>query len=139
MSLKWFHIVFISLSMVLSLGFGLWALFNQQAALGVVSLGGSAALCVYGNYFLGKARRDRRMKRVGVVSATVALLAFASPALACPVCFGNPDSAQMKGVQAGILALLLVTVSVLAAIAGFFFVYLRRRIRIFEASNGGSY
>jgi hypothetical protein len=57
MSLKWFHIVFISLSMLVSIAFGVWGLFNQQVTLGVVSLAGSAGLCVYGNYFLGKARR----------------------------------------------------------------------------------
>jgi hypothetical protein len=57
MSLKWFHIVFISLSMIVSLGFGVWGLFNQHIALGVASLMSSAGLCVYGNYFLGKARR----------------------------------------------------------------------------------
>lgn len=57
MSLKWFHIVFISLSVLVSLGFGLWGLLNQHTALGVMSLMGSAGLCVYGNYFLGKVRR----------------------------------------------------------------------------------
>ena len=39
----------------------------------------------------------------------------------------------------GIIALLIVTVAMLASIAGFFFIYLRRRIRMFEESNGGSY
>ena len=74
-------------------------------------------------------------------TALVAMLLVAIPrlALACPVCFGNPDSAQTKGAQAGILALLMVTVAMLASIAGFFFIYLRRRIRLFEESNGGSY
>jgi hypothetical protein len=56
MSLKWFHIVFISLSMLVSIGFGVWGLFNQHITLGVVSLAGSAGLCVYGNYFLAKVR-----------------------------------------------------------------------------------
>jgi hypothetical protein len=56
MSLKWFHIAFITLSVLVSLGFGVWGLFNQQAVLGVASLAASAALVVYGNYFLGKAR-----------------------------------------------------------------------------------
>jgi hypothetical protein len=79
------------------------------------------------------------MRQLGIALATVALLALANPVLACPVCFGNPNSAQTKGVQAGILALLLVTVSMLAAFGGFFFIYLRRRIRMFEESNGGSY
>ena len=56
MSLKWFHIVFIALSMLISLGFGVWGLFNQYAGLGVLSLAASAGLVVYGNYFLGKVR-----------------------------------------------------------------------------------
>jgi hypothetical protein len=67
-----------------------------------------------------------------IALATFALLAIPRLALACPVCFGNPDSAQTKGAQAGIIALLAVTVAMLGSIAGFFFVYLRRRIRMFE-------
>lgn len=57
MSLKWFHVVFISLSTLVSLGFGVWGLFNNEIALGVAALAGSAGLCVYGNYFVSKARR----------------------------------------------------------------------------------
>lgn len=64
--------------------------------------------------------------------ATFALLAVPRLALACPVCFGSADSAQTKSAQAGILALLAVTVVMLSSIAGFFFIYLRRRIRTFE-------
>ena len=64
--------------------------------------------------------------------ATFVLLAFPRLALACPVCFGSADSAQTKAAQAGILALLAVTVVMLSSIAGFFFIYLRRRIRTFE-------
>jgi hypothetical protein len=69
----------------------------------------------------------------------IAVLAVARPALACPVCFGNPGSPQTQAAQAGVLALLVVTVIMLAGIGGFFFVYLRRRIRLFEESNGGSF
>ena len=79
------------------------------------------------------------MKTILTVLATVALVAVPKLALACPVCFGNPNSAQTRGAQAGIAALLAVTVVMLASIAGFFFIYLRRRIRMFEESNGGSY
>jgi len=64
--------------------------------------------------------------------ATIVLLAIPRIALACPVCFGNADSAQTKAAQAGILALLAVTVVMLLSIAGFFFIYLRRRIKMFE-------
>ena len=66
------------------------------------------------------------------------LASFRGSPLACPVCFGNADSSQTKGTQAGILALLLVTVAMLASIAGFFFIYLRRRIRMFEESTEGA-
>ena len=62
------------------------------------------------------------------------MLMIASPAFACPVCFGAPDSLQVKGMQMGILALLSVTVVVLGAFAAFF-LYLRRRQKLF----GGSY
>lgn len=74
-------------------------------------------------------------------AAVVTLVLVMAPriALACPVCFGNADSAQTKGAQAGILALLAVTVGMLSSIAGFFFIYLRRRIKLFEESNGGSF
>jgi hypothetical protein len=75
------------------------------------------------------------MKACRIALTSVVLVAIANPVLACPVCFGNPQSAQTKGAQAGILALLLVTLTVLGAFAGFFFVYLRRRIRMFEESN----
>ena len=71
--------------------------------------------------------------------ATVVMLAIPGLALACPVCFGSADSPQTKAAQTGILALLVVTVAMLASIAGFFFVYLRRRIRMFEESNGGNF
>lgn len=142
MSLKWFHVLFITLSTVVLVGFGVWGLFNQYVVLGVASLSGSAALCVYGTYFLQKMRRI-----FGVALLTVAISAISTPALACPVCFGAVDSAQTRGMQAGILALLAVTVSVLGAFGVFFFVYLRRRLRMSEASSvavqqgahGGSY
>lgn len=69
---------------------------------------------------------------------TIVLLAVPRLALACPVCFGAADSPQTKASQAGILALLLVTVVMLASIAGFFFIYLRRRIRMFEEATEGA-
>jgi hypothetical protein len=54
MSLKWFHIVFITLSVLLSVWFGVWGLFNQQITLGILSLMASAGLVAYGNYFFSK-------------------------------------------------------------------------------------
>ena len=57
MSLKWFHIVFISLSMLMGIAIGVWGLVNHFLVLGIASLASSAALCVYGTYFLQKARK----------------------------------------------------------------------------------
>ena len=74
-----------------------------------------------------------------IALATIVMLAIPGFALACPVCFGNADSPQTKAAQAGILALLAVTIAMPASIAGFFFIYLRRRIRMVEESNGGSF
>jgi hypothetical protein len=58
MSLKWFHVVFITLSTLMGIAIGVWGLFNNFTALGLASLASSAALCVYGTYFLQKARRE---------------------------------------------------------------------------------
>jgi uncharacterized membrane protein YozB (DUF420 family) len=37
--------------------------------------------------------------------------------IACPICFGDPNSAQVHGARVGVLFLLAVTVIVLTAIA----------------------
>ena len=57
MSLKWFHIVFIALSVILSVWFGVWGLFNEQIVLGIASLGASVGLVVYGSHFMDKLRK----------------------------------------------------------------------------------
>lgn len=57
----------------------------------------------------------------------VAALSLTSPsAMACSVCFGDPDSDLSKGMNMGILTLLLIITSVLAGVATFF-VFLARR------------
>ncbi len=66
--------------------------------------------------------------------ALLALLlsvAAATPAWACPVCFGAAGSPQVKAMQMGILALLGVTVVVLGAF-GAFILYLRHRLMHFD-------
>jgi uncharacterized membrane protein YozB (DUF420 family) len=37
--------------------------------------------------------------------------------IACPICFGDPNSAQVHGARVGVLFLLAVIVTVLTAIA----------------------
>tara|TARA_Y100000766_G_C18719502_1_gene513162 strand:- start:513 stop:719 length:207 start_codon:yes stop_codon:yes gene_type:complete len=61
MSLKAFHLVFILLSILFSLAFGIWAIVNYSSTekiaeliLGVVSLLGSLGMSVYLYFFLKK-------------------------------------------------------------------------------------
>ncbi len=61
MSLKAFHIVFVGISMLLCLGFGVWAIFEYRSAgdaaaliCGIGSFVGCVALLIYGRWFLRK-------------------------------------------------------------------------------------
>lgn len=59
---------------------------------------------------------------------TLAVLAAPRAALACPVCFGQNDSPMALATNAGVIAMLIVVVAMLASFASFF-VYLARRAR----------
>jgi len=61
MSLKAFHIVFVTISTILCIGFGWWAIrdynLNQETmslVFGSLSLAGAIALVIYGRWFLRK-------------------------------------------------------------------------------------
>ncbi len=64
MSLKAFHILFVSVSVVLAVGFGFWGIreFRTRAdstalTLGVASFAAAVALLIYGRWFLRKLRK----------------------------------------------------------------------------------
>ncbi len=71
---------------------------------------------------------SRRIARVATAFLTI-LLAAASAAQACPVCFGAEDSILVDGTKAGVWAMLAFTVAIQAAFVGFF-VYLRKRAKL---------
>lgn len=54
------------------------------------------------------------------------LLLGPSAAVACPVCFGAADGPMLQGSNMGILALLLVTLTMLVAFGAFFWTLSRR-------------
>lgn len=57
MSLKAFHVVFVTMATLLAMGVGVWCLRVQEAGyvpLGVVSMAAAAGLVVYGVWFLRK-------------------------------------------------------------------------------------
>jgi hypothetical protein len=130
MSLKFFHILFIALSTLLSLGVGLWAIDTWRTdgdatwlALAVLAFGGGGGLVVYGNRFLQKVRK------LGITGLLVAgTLGLPADALACTVCIGNSTSPLRSGLGLGILALLGITGFMLVCFASFF-VYLALKAR----------
>jgi hypothetical protein len=61
-----------------------------------------------------------------LICALFAAIARPTPVLACAACYGQSDSAMAQGFNWGIFSLLVVIVTVLATIAGFF-VFLARR------------
>ena len=68
MSLKAFHIVFVTTAVVLCVGFGIWAIRKYQThgdtlsvVAGIGSLVGAVVLVLYGRWFL------RKLKGVGLL------------------------------------------------------------------------
>jgi hypothetical protein len=57
MTLKWFHIIFISSSAGLALLTAVWAIANGRVALAVLAIVGGGVLVIYQNKFMEKARR----------------------------------------------------------------------------------
>jgi hypothetical protein len=72
-----------------------------------------------------QAFRSHRPAAPGLVAATVLLFA-ASPAFACPSCFGQAQGPLIDAARLGIWLLLAVTLCLQGAFAAFF-LYLRRR------------
>jgi hypothetical protein len=61
MSLKAFHILFVVVSVALTVGFGIWALSEDRGytGWGIASFVAAAALLVYGVTFLQKLKKER--------------------------------------------------------------------------------
>jgi hypothetical protein len=120
MSLKVFHVFFVAVSTLMCFGVAGWNASAWTAG-GSTShllqaIGWSAAavaLLVYGIRFIAKFRR------LGSFVAT-ALLLWANDALACSVCFGNPESPMTKSMVAGIWLMLGVIGTLLVGFAGVF-------------------
>ena len=56
------------------------------------------------------------MKRI--IAVLIGLLAVVGEGMACAVCFGDPNSAMVKGAEAGIVVLLGVIGTLLLSIVG---------------------
>ncbi len=60
------------------------------------------------------------------ILACLGVLLSAQPALACSVCYGDPNSAMTLGAQAGVLVLLGVVGTVLTGFASLLIFWMRR-------------
>ena len=70
----------------------------------------------------------RRIRQV-VMGVFGCLLACATAAQACPVCFGVEDSPLVDGTKAGVWVMLAFILGIQAAFVGFF-LYLRKRAKL---------
>lgn len=139
MSLKAFHVLFITLSSLLALGFGVWCL-RAPALGGTMSRSASAAaafvvaagLIAYGIWFLRKIRtreeeEQRRRKRLRPLPVAAAAWLLANQQiLACPVCYGDAVGPMIDGARAGVWLLGGLVLSVQLVFAFFFFQLWRR-------------
>lgn len=134
MSLRFFHVFFITVSVLMALGVGGWSVNAWQGdgasrwlTLATVCFAGAAGLSVYGSRFLKKTRA------LGLAAVLLAvLLGLPQDAQACLACIGTSQSPMQSGMNIGIMALLGVIGVMLVCFASFF-VYLARRARSMAA------
>ena len=77
----------------------------------------------------------RAINAILTIAFSCAILSLSSPAaaLACGTCYGAADSSATNGMNFAILSMLGITGTVLAAMTSFF-LYLRRRARLYGAT-----
>ena len=139
MSLKAFHILFITLASLLSFAFSGWAFGAAEAGqgsdmrtAGYVAAGFGIALIVYGIWFWGKMRRQGLMALAALAAAG---MLGSTDAAACTVCYGEAEGPMIEAARLGVW-LMIGIVGVMQLSFGSFFLYLWRRARkLKESSN----
>ncbi len=142
MSLKGFHILFISLSSLLSFGFGGWSLHAWSSGRGGTYLGlgvGAfvigAGLIVYGTWFLRKiktqaqeqAEKRKRFRTVKALAVALGVWALSTqPAPACSVCYGDSEGPMIEAARLGVWLLFGMVAMVQLCFAAFFITLWRR-------------
>ena len=125
MSLRYFHIVFISISTVFAAGFAVWALRDYQLTgnttnltLGIIAAAALLPILYYAGWFW------RKSKKYVALAALTVLIPDVS--FACAVCFGDPNSLMTKGALWGVGFLGIVIVAVLIVIGAVAYRWARR-------------
>ena len=137
MSLKLFHIVFVTCSSLLAFLFGGWSVARGGGYVigGIAAFLVGIALVVYGVWFWRKIqtpeeeRRKRRklFRTVGAVCG-LWLLGAARGAEACSTCYGQAEGPMMDAAKLGVFLLYGMVLAVQLGLAAFF-LYLMRRAR----------
>mgnify|MGYP001161285169 FL=1 len=128
MSLKAFHLVFVIASILMGIFVGAWGIREYQVSgdiaaliLGAVFIALGVFLIVYGRKML------KKTEHIGYL-CLLTLLSFEQNTAACAACYGESDSALAKGMNAGILTLLIIVGGLLMGIVAFFvFIYYRSK------------
>lgn len=137
MGLKAFHVAFIILSNLLSVGLGVWCLRESADTgddtlriLGFLSLIAFVGLFIYGVWFVKKWKSLSYFAWIAVLGG----LSFGGEtAWACPVCLGNPNSPLVIGANAGVNFLLALVCVLLVGFGAIFLVW-RKREKAYLAS-----
>ncbi len=124
MSLKAFHLFFIVASILLAAGLGGWSYAQYNAlgeswllALGIGSFVTMTALIVYLPWFI---KRYRAFSYLAIAAVLAAGSLTSTPAFACAVCFGDPNSLMVKSASTGIWLLIGIISTVLLTFIGLF-------------------
>ena len=142
MSLKAFHIVFVTLSSLLAFTFAAWSFGVEGGGLYRVAGTGAAlfgvALIGYGIWFWRKIRAIEhgwRSHRMVILLPCLSLLWLAGTgdASACSVCYGEAEGQMIEAARSGVW-LMIGLVGMLQVSFGLFFIHLWRRARKLKES-----
>ncbi|MBI3541512.1 MAG: hypothetical protein HY073_05195 [Deltaproteobacteria bacterium] len=122
MSLKSFHKAFITISVLLGAGLIYLGLFRpEEFGLGnknLLIISGGVLIGLLIPYFFWFRFKMKKLSALLMMLGLQGIILLPHPAWACAVCFKDPDSLLTKGIQSGVIALILCVGSVLGAIGG---------------------
>ena len=143
MSLKAFHIVFVTLSSLLAFAFAAWSFSEPEGGYYRVAGAGAAlfgvALIVYGVLFWKKIsalEHGPRTHRIVLLLPCLSLLWLmgSGDASACSVCYGQAEGPMIEAARSGVW-LMIGLVGALQLAFGLFFITLWRRARKLKEST----
>ena len=147
MSLRAFHLLFVTASTLLAFGFGGWCVHASRAAgsggylaLGIASFATGLVLIAYGAWFRRKVRtaeQEREQRRRNLHRLPVLLAAWvlgARAAEACSVCYGQAEGPMIDAARLGVWLLFGLVLAIQVSFVAFF-VYLHRRAKRYRAKH----